>query len=70
MTPQMHTELATLIDRFYSEEITDEEWVLLQVHMAYCAACEGEFFRRQRARNTDRLGGIAQDTQNAAASLD
>ncbi len=41
MTPQLHTDLSAFIDRFYCEEITDEEWALLQVHTAYC-----EFVRR------------------------
>jgi hypothetical protein len=55
MTPQLHADLSAFIDRFYREEITDEEWALLHVHMAYCDICEKEFFERQVKENTDRL---------------
>lgn len=67
MTPQMHTELAALIDRFYREEITDEEWALLQVHMAYCDICEKEFLERQVKENTERLERTAREGHDARA---
>jgi hypothetical protein len=40
ITPQMHTELSALIGRYDCGEITDEEWALLQIHMAYCGSCK------------------------------
>jgi hypothetical protein len=39
MTPQMHEELKTLLWLFFLEEISEEEWALLQIHMAYCPDC-------------------------------
>jgi hypothetical protein len=39
MTAELHNYLATLPERFFSEGISDEEWALLQVHMAYCGPC-------------------------------
>lgn len=49
MTPQMHVELQVLCGRFYAEGISDEEWGLLQVHMAFCNHCHGTFVQLQRA---------------------
>lgn len=43
MTAQMHTELKALQAGYFSGEISDEEWALLQVHMAYCNDCHGSF---------------------------
>jgi hypothetical protein len=34
MTPQMHAQLASLYRLFFSGEISDEEWALLQIHLA------------------------------------
>lgn len=70
MTPQMHTELAAFIERFYREEITDEEWALLQVHMAYCGTCEKEFVERQVKENTERLERAAQEGRERGAKPD
>jgi len=52
MTPGMHTALIELVERFYGDGITDEEWALLQIHMAYCADCEGAFRALQSAANS------------------
>jgi hypothetical protein len=38
-----HDEFVALVPLFYSGELTDEEWALLQVHMAYCDTCRGTF---------------------------
>jgi hypothetical protein len=49
MTPEMHTGLMALVVRFHMEGISDEEWDLLQVHMAYCDRCRKSFERFQTA---------------------
>lgn len=43
MNPEFHDEFVTLVPLFYSGELTDEEWALLQVHMAYCDSCRETF---------------------------
>jgi hypothetical protein len=43
MTPEMNTELSVLVERFYGDGISGEEWALLRVHVAYCADCESAF---------------------------
>jgi hypothetical protein len=45
MTSQMHAELAALCQLFHSGEISDEEWALLQIHMAYCDGCRRTFLQ-------------------------
>ena len=65
MTPQMHAGLHALIDLFYREEITEEEWALLQVHMAYCGSCEKEFAERKADVITARLDRAAREAKEA-----
>jgi hypothetical protein len=36
MTPELHGELKALCWLYFLGEISEEEWALLQVHMAYC----------------------------------
>lgn len=48
MNPQFHEEFVQLCALFYSDEISDEDWALLQVHMAYCKDCESRFFQYQQ----------------------
>lgn len=43
MNPRLHEEFVALSALFYSGEITEEEWALLQVHLAYCDACRKNF---------------------------
>jgi anti-sigma-K factor RskA len=43
VNPQFHDEFVALVALFYSGELTDEEWSLLQVHLAYCDACRSTF---------------------------
>lgn len=43
----LHFELITLIERFFCEEISEEEWALLQIHMAYCGECHSAFEARR-----------------------
>ena len=57
MTPQLHTELNALIDRFFTSELTDEEWAVLQVHVAYSDSCEGIFLSRQRLSQLNGASG-------------
>ena len=45
MTAQMHTELMALQAGYFSGEISEEEWALLQIHMAYCDDCHGSFLK-------------------------
>jgi hypothetical protein len=49
MTPQMHAELEALCPLFYSGEISEEGWALLQIHMAYCDGCHQAFLQYQQA---------------------
>jgi hypothetical protein len=43
VNPQLHDEFVALVALFYSGELTDEEWALLQVHLAYCDTCRSTF---------------------------
>lgn len=47
MNPPFHDEFVRLVALFYSGELTDEEWALLQVHMAYCDSCRETFEQYQ-----------------------
>jgi hypothetical protein len=40
---QLHNEFVALVALFYSGELTDEEWALLQVHLAWCDSCRSTF---------------------------
>jgi anti-sigma-K factor RskA len=44
---QFHDEFVTLCALFYSGEISEEEWALLQIHMAYCDSCQERFQQYQ-----------------------
>lgn len=43
MNAQFHHEFVTLVPLFYAGELTEEEWGLLQVHLAYCDSCRQAF---------------------------
>jgi hypothetical protein len=43
VTLQLHDEFISLCALFYAGEISDEEWALLQVHLAYCDSCRNTF---------------------------
>jgi hypothetical protein len=43
VNPQLHDEFVALVALFFSGELTDEEWALLQVHLAYCDTCRSTF---------------------------
>ena len=46
MTAKLHEELAALCSRFFSGELSEEEWALLQIHLAYCESCHQDFIKR------------------------
>ncbi len=48
MNPQFHDEFIALCALFFAGELTDEEWALLQVHLAYCDSCRTKFEEYQR----------------------
>lgn len=43
VNPQLHDEFVALVALFHSGDLTDEEWALLQVHLAYCDSCRSTF---------------------------
>jgi hypothetical protein len=48
MTSELHAELTALGRLFYSGEISEEEWALLQIHLAYCDGCQTMFVKAQQ----------------------
>ena len=48
MNPQWHDEFVALCALFPSGELTEEEWALLQVHLAYCDSCRVAFDEYQQ----------------------
>ena len=48
MNPHFHDEFVALGALFYSGEISEEEWALLQIHMAYCDSCHDRFLEYQK----------------------
>ncbi|KAA6465265.1 hypothetical protein DYQ86_04795 [Acidobacteria bacterium AB60] len=48
LNPQFHDEFVALCALYYSGEISEEEWALLQIHMAYCDSCYEKFLEYQR----------------------
>jgi hypothetical protein len=48
MNPQFHDEFVALCALFYSGEISEEEWALLQIHMGYCDSCRERFSQYQK----------------------
>jgi hypothetical protein len=51
VNPQLHEEFIALCALFYSGEISDEEWALLQVHLAYCDSCRSTFEQFKQISN-------------------
>jgi predicted nucleic acid-binding Zn-ribbon protein len=43
VNPQWHDEFVALCALFPSGELTEEEWALLQIHLAYCDSCRVVF---------------------------
>ena len=50
MTAKLHEELTALCFRFFSGELSEEEWALLQIHLAYCDSCHQDFIKRSRIK--------------------
>jgi hypothetical protein len=48
VNPQWHDEFVAFCALFPSGELTEEEWALLQVHLAYCPSCRVIFDEYQR----------------------
>jgi len=48
VNPQWHDEFVALCALFPSGELTEEEWALLQVHLAYCESCRTVFDQYQQ----------------------
>ncbi len=50
MTAKLHKELAALCPRFFSGELSEEEWALLQIHLAYCDSCHRDFIKKNTSK--------------------
>jgi hypothetical protein len=66
VNPQFHDEFVALVALYYSGEISEEEWALLQIHMAYCDSCHEKFLQFQQIAS-DVIPAMA---AVAAADLD
>jgi hypothetical protein len=66
VNPQFHDEFVALCALFYSGEISEEDWALLQIHMAYCDPCHDRFLEYQKL-TSDVIPAMA---GAAAAELD
>src|SRR5580704_3092910 len=66
MNPQFHDEFVALCAVYYSGEISEEEWALLQIHMGYCDSCHENFLQYQRITS----GVIPAMAAVAASELD
>ena len=66
VNPQFHDEFVALVALYYSGEISEEEWALLQIHMAYCDSCHEKFQQYQQIAS-DVIPAMA---AVAAADLD
>lgn len=47
MKPEFHDQFVELSALYFSGEISDEEWALLQIHLAYCEPCHERFLQFQ-----------------------
>ena len=47
MKPEFHDQFVELNALYFSGEISDEEWALLQIHVAYCESCHEKFLQYQ-----------------------
>jgi hypothetical protein len=58
VNPQFHDEFIALCALYYSGEISEEEWALLQIHMGYCDSCHERFLEYQRI-TSDAIPALA-----------
>ena len=66
LNPQLHDEFVALVALYYSGDLTDEEWALLQVHLAYCDSCRNTFEQYQHVTSN----AIPLMAASAAAEID
>ncbi len=69
MNPQFHDEFVALCALYHSGDISEEEWALLQIHMAYCDACHEHFkqFEKITSDVIPALAGAAAADMNGRA---
>jgi hypothetical protein len=74
---QFHDEFVALVALYYSGDISEEEWALLQIHMAYCDACHEKFLQYQQITSEviPAMAGVAatdldNTVEESASSLD
>ena len=77
MNPQLHDEFIALCALFFAGELSDEEWALLQVHLAYCEPCRKTFEEYQQidqvavpAMAASAAAESGRETANARFSLE
>lgn len=66
VNPQLHDEFVQMVARFYTGELTDEEWTLLQIHLSYCDDCS-RMFEQYKHITTNVIPAMA---ASAAAQSD
>ena len=61
MNPHFHDEFVALCALYHSGEISEEEWALLQIHMAYCDSCHERFLQYQQIASdlVPAMAGVA-----------
>jgi hypothetical protein len=80
VNPQLHDEFVALVALFYSGELTDEEWALLQVHLAYCDTCRNTFEQYKHitanvipvmaASAADEIDSLPRESESAIAEAE
>jgi hypothetical protein len=68
VNPQFHDEFVALCALYYSGEISEEEWALLQIHMAYCEPCHDRFRQYQQVTSDliPAMAGVAASESDTA----
>lgn len=63
LTPQLHEVFASLC-AIPTDDLSEEEWALLQVHLAYCNSCLVKFREHQRsAQDVSLTVGVTRHSQ-------
>lgn len=68
MNPQLHDEFVAFMALFFAGELGDEEWALLQVHLAYCDSCRQKFEQYEQITSNVipmMAGGAASESAHA-----
>ena len=68
MNPQFHDEFVALCALYHSGEISEEEWALLQIHMAYCDSCHERFLQYEQVAS-DLVPAMAAVAASEAAGI-